>query len=166
MVITGNGKGKTTSAWGQAVRAIGHGFRVCMIQFMKGGACGEVAAAQKYLPIEVRHFGLDHFVKRNNPSALDKELAQQGLTTAKTIIDSGEYDMVILDEINLVLDFRLVALEEVLEMVKNKPPELHLIMTGRNAPAALIELADTVSEIIEVKHHHTVGIKSHQGIEY
>ena len=167
VVITGNGKGKTTAAFGQALRAIGQGYRVFVLQFMKGRKYGEFIAAEKYLPhLTIRMSGLDSFVMRNNPAAIDIELAQKGLVAAKEAINSGKYDMVILDEINVALDFKLIDLPEVIKLIKNKPPALDLILTGRYAPPEIIELADTVSEVQEVKHHYSLGIKDRAGIEY
>jgi cob(I)alamin adenosyltransferase len=167
IVITGNGKGKTTAAFGQALRAIGQGYTVFVLQFMKGRKYGEFIAAKKYLPhLTIRMSGLDSFVMRNNPAAIDIELAQKGLDTAKKAIKSGKYDMVILDEINVALDFKLIALTEVIELINNKPSNLDLILTGRYAPLEIIELADTVSEVQEVKHHYKAGIKDRAGIEY
>jgi cob(I)alamin adenosyltransferase len=167
MVITGNGKGKTTAAFGQALRAIGHGYHVFVLQFMKGRKYGEFIAAKKYLPnLTIRLSGLDSFVMRDNPAAIDIELAQKGLVAAQKAITSGKYDMVILDEINVALDFKLIALTEVMELIKNKPANLDLILTGRYAPPEIIELADTVSDIQEVKHHYNAGIKDRAGIEY
>jgi cob(I)alamin adenosyltransferase len=167
VVITGNGKGKTTAAFGQALRAVGQGYRVFVLQFMKGRKYGEFIAAEKYLPhLTIRMSGLDSFVMRDNPAAIDIELAQKGLVAAKEAINSGKYDMVILDEINVALDFKLIALPEVIKLIKNKPPALDLILTGRYAPPEIIELADTVSEVQEVKHHYSLGIKDRAGIEY
>ncbi len=167
MVITGNGKGKTTSAFGQALRAIGQSYRVAMIQFMKGRAYGEVVAVRKYLP-ELHHFqyGLDSFVMRNNPAPVDIDLARQGFEKAKELIAGNQYDMIILDEINVVVDFGLLPEEELLDLVKTKPPQLDLILTGRYAPEKLKEIADLVSEVTEVKHHYNAGIKDRAGIEY
>ena len=167
IVITGNGKGKTTSAFGQALRASGQGFKVFVIQFMKGRKYGEFKAAKKYLPdITVRLCGLDSFVMRDNPAAIDIKLAQKGLKVAKQAINSGKYNMVILDEINVALDFKLIDLNDVIELIKNKPAGLDLILTGRYAPAPIMNLADTVSEIKEIKHHYQAGIKDRAGIEY
>jgi cob(I)alamin adenosyltransferase len=167
IVITGNGKGKTTSAFGQALRAIGQGYKVFILQFMKGREYGEFIAAEKYLPnLTIRKSGLDSFVMRDNPAAIDIELAQKGLDIAKKAIVSGKYDMVILDEINVALDFELIKLKDVIDLIKNKPPALNLILTGRYAPKEIIKLADTVSEIQEVKHHYNAGIKDRAGIEY
>ena len=110
--------------------------------------------------------GLDSFVMRDNPAAIDIELAQKGLGVARKAIISGKYDMVILDEINVALDFKLIDLNEVIDLIKNKPPALDLILTGRYAPAEIIKLADTVSEVREIKHHYNAGIKDRAGIEY
>ena len=167
IVITGNGKGKTTAAFGQALRAIGQGYRVFVLQFMKGRKYGEFIAAEKYLPrLTVCMSGLDSFVMRDNPAAIDIKLAQKGLAAAKKAINSGKYDMVILDEINVALDFKLIALPEVINIIKNKPARLDLILTGRYAPSEIIELADTVSDVQEVKHHYSKSIKDRAGIEY
>jgi cob(I)alamin adenosyltransferase len=167
IVITGNGKGKTTAAFGQALRAIGQGYKVFVLQFMKGRKYGEFIAAEKYLPrLTIRMSGLDSFVMRDNPAAIDIELAQKGLDTVRKAIMSGKYDMVILDEINVALDFKLIKLKEVVELIQNKPAALDLILTGRYAPAEIIKLADTVSEVKEIKHHYASGIKDRAGIEY
>jgi cob(I)alamin adenosyltransferase len=167
IVITGNGKGKTTAAFGQALRAIGQGYRVFVLQFMKGRKYGEFIAAEKYLPrLTIRMSGLDSFVMRDNPAAIDIEWAQKGLDAARKAIKSGKYDLIILDEINVALDFKLIALPEVIELIKNKPVSLDLILTGRYAPPEIVELADTVSEVQEVKHHYAKGIKDRAGIEY
>ena len=134
---------------------------------MKGRKYGEFIAAEKYLShLTIRMSGLDSFVMRDNPAAIDIELAQKGLDAAQKAINSGKYDMVILDEINVALDFKLVALPKVIELIKNKPAGLDLILTGRYAPPEIIELADTVSEIKEIKHHYAAGIKDRAGIEY
>jgi len=167
MVITGNGKGKTTSAFGQALRAIGQGLRVCMIQFMKGREYGEVIAVKKYLPdLAYFQYGLDSFVMRDSPAPVDVDLAEEGFVKAREVIHSGDYDMVILDEINVAADFNLIPEDKVIELVKNKPPELDLVLTGRYASQGIQDIADLVSEVKEVKHHYNVGIKDRAGIEY
>lgn len=167
MVITGNGKGKTTSAFGQALRAIGQGYRVCMIQFMKGRKYGEVIAGEKYLPdLTFYQFGLDSFVMRDNPAQVDIDYARQGFEKAKEIVHSGKFDMVILDEMNVAVDFNLIPEEEVLSLIRSKPPELDLLLTGRYASEKLREIADLVSEVTEIKHHYNAGIKDRAGIEY
>ncbi|MFB3926820.1 MAG: cob(I)yrinic acid a,c-diamide adenosyltransferase [Syntrophales bacterium] len=167
LVYTGNGKGKTTAALGQALRVMGHGGKVFVIQFMKGKKYGEVLCAEKYLPnLTFCQCGLDSFVMKDNPAPVDVELARRGLDLAKQSISSHEYQMVILDEINVALDFKLIPLDEVLEMIKNKPADLDLVLTGRYAPAEVIELADMVSEVKEIKHHYSKGYKERAGIEF
>lgn len=167
MVVTGNGKGKTTSALGQALRALGHGGKVCMIQFMKGRKYGECLAAESFLPgLTMHQCGLDSFVMRENPAPVDLEMAEKGMELASQAVLSGEWDMVILDEINVALDFKLVTLADVLGLLEKKPHSLDLILTGRYAPQELIERADTVSEVQEIKHHYAAGIKDRAGIEY
>jgi cob(I)alamin adenosyltransferase len=167
IVITGNGKGKTTAAFGQALRAVGQGYKVFIIQFMKGRDYGEFMAAEKYLPrLTIRRSGLDSFVMRDNPAPVDITLARQGFDLAKKAVASGKYDMIILDEINVAVDFKLIPLEDVVDFIKNKPPALDLILTGRYAAKAIIKLADTVSDIKEIKHHYADGVKDRAGIEY
>ena len=166
-VYTGNGKGKTTAAMGQALRAIGHGLKVLMIQFMKGKKYGEVIAAEKYLPdLTIYQCGLDSFVMRKNPAPVDIDLAQQGLNMARKATSSGEYHMVILDEINVAMDFGLISTDDVVDMIKSKAPAVDLILTGRYAPPEIVALADTVSEVHEMKHHYSKGIKERAGIEF
>lgn len=167
IVITGNGKGKTTSAFGQALRAIGQGYKVFMMQFMKGRDYGEYLAAEKYLPrFTICRSGLDSFVMRDNPAPVDIKLARQGFETVKKAAASGKYNMMILDEINVALDFKLLPLQDVIDFIKNRPPDIDLILTGRYAPKEIIKLADTVSEVKEIKHHYAAGIKDRAGIEY
>ena len=167
IVITGNGKGKTTAAFGQALRAVGQGYKVLIVQFMKGRKYGEFIAAEKYLPrLTIHRCGLDSFVMRDNPAAVDIGLAQKGFEFAKKAIAGDKYNMIILDEISVAVDFKLVDLKQVVEMIKNKPPALDLILTGRYAAKEIIKLADTVSEIKEIKHHYAAGIKDRAGIEY
>lgn len=167
MVITGNGKGKTTSAFGQALRAIGQGYKVCIIQFMKGRKYGEVLAAEKWLPgLTIIQSGLDGFVMRDHPSPVDVDLARQGLKKAREVIHSKEYNMIILDEINVAVDFRLIPEEEVLGLIRNKPQEVDLVLTGRYASDKIRDIADMVSEVTEVKHHYYAGVKERAGIEY
>jgi len=167
LVHTGNGKGKTTAAFGQALRAVGQGLRVCVIQFMKGRKYGEFLAAERYLPNLTIHLsGLDSFVMRDKPAPVDIELARKGLDMAREAVSSGKYDMVILDEINVAVDFKLIPLEEVINLIRNKPAALDLVLTGRYAAPEIMELADTVSEVREIKHHYNAGIKDRAGIEY
>ena len=166
-VITGDGKGKTTAALGQALRAVGHGRRVFMVQFMKGRKYGEVLAAERYLPgLVIRQCGLDSFVMRGRPAPVDLELARQGLALARKALTGGEFDLVILDEVNVALDFNLLPLDEVLALIADRPAAVDLILTGRYAPEPLLAAADTVSRIEEVKHHYAQGFKERAGMEF
>lgn len=166
-VFTGSGKGKTTAAMGQVLRAVGHGFKVMIIQFMKGKKYGEVLAAERHLPeVTIIQSGLDSFVMRNNPAPVDIELARNGLNIAREALSSGEYQLVVLDEINVAMDFGLVSSQEVVEVIKSRKHDVDVILTGRYAPPDIIELADTVSDINEVKHHYSSGVKERQGIEF
>jgi cob(I)alamin adenosyltransferase len=167
IVLTGDGKGKTTGALGQALRALGHGLKVLIIQFMKGKKYGEVLAAEQYLPnLTIVRSGLDSFVMKNNPAPVDIELARQGLNLAKKALSSGEYSMVILDEINVALDFKLIPLDDVLDMIRSRHSSVDVVLTGRYAPPEIIEIADTVSEVKEIKHHYSKGVKERAGIEF
>lgn len=167
-VYTGNGKGKTTAALGLALRALGHGHKVFMLQFMKGSKnYGEIVAAEKYLPgLTIIQSGLETFVSKENPAQVDIDLALDGLKLAKKVILENRYDMVILDEINVALDFKLIPLNEVIELIKNKPPEMELVLTGRYAPKEIIELGEVVSEVTLVNHPYYHGVEAREGIEY
>jgi len=166
-VYTGDGKGKTTAALGQALRAIGHGMKVFMIQFMKGRTYGELMACERCLPdLTIVMSGRDEFVKRGSPEEVDLRMAREGLELAKKVVREGRHQMLILDEINVALDYGLLPLDEVLEFLRSCPRELEVICTGRYAPAELVELADMVSEVREVKHHYRQGVQMRRGIEY
>src|SRR3989475_327000 len=164
--ITGPGKGKTTSAFGQALRAHGHRFKIAIVQFMKGRIYGELDTLRSLPRIEVWQFGRVAFVDPKNPDPRDRELARQGMDKAWEIVRGGTHDLLILDEINVVADFGLIPVAEVLELAKARPKWMDMIWTGRNAPAAMIDLADTVSEVREIKHHYKKGIESRAGMEY
>ncbi len=166
LVITGNGKGKTTSGFGCALRALGHDFRVAAIQFMKGRVYGELLVLRDRLGVDVYQYGRNAFVDPKHPDPRDVLLARAGLDKAWEIVRGGQHDLLILDEINVVADFKLVSAEEVLELVKARPRWMDIIATGRSAPAALLDLADTVSEVREIKHHYRLGIESRAGMEY
>ncbi len=165
-VYTGDGKGKTTAAFGLALRAAGHNWRVLIVQFMKGDSgYGEVRAA-RYVPgLEVKQFGLKTFVQRGNLQPEDIQQAKDGLAFAREAVRSGRYQMVILDEINVAIDYGLVPLEEALDFVRSCPRELELVFTGRGAKQAVIEIADLVSEIKEIKHPYQKGIVNRVGID-
>jgi len=166
MLFTGNGKGKTTAAVGAAVRAAGHGMRVFMIQFMKGRFYGELSAAEHLPNLTIEQYGRDEFVDPRNPDPIDVELAGKGWERAEQLVRSGESRLIVLDEINVAVSFGLVPLERVVDLVRTRPAGIDMILTGRYAPAELIELADTVTEMKEVKHHFNSGIAMRKGIEY
>jgi len=164
-VYTGDGKGKTTAAFGLAIRAKGRGFKVAIVQFMKGVEYGEVISARK-LGIDVYQFGSPEFVDPKKPRDIDFELAEKGLKKAKEIIFSKNYDLVILDEINVAISFGLIDKNDVINILKNKPESVEIVLTGRYAPKELIEIADLVTEMREVKHYFQRGITAREGIEY
>ncbi len=166
LVVTGNGKGKTTSAFGTALRGLGHGFKVAVIQFMKGRIYGELAVLRDRLGVDVYQFGRNAFVDPKKPDPLDLELARQGLDKAWEIVRAQQHDLLILDEIIYVTSYDLLPENEVLALARARPRWMDLILTGRGASAELIELADTVSDVREIKHHYKKGIESRAGMEY
>ena len=179
-VITGDGKGKTTSALGLAVRAIGSNLRVYMIQFLKSGSTGELYTIKKYLSnMKIIQFGVDAVKERQksllefrdrgskftfNPDEEEKEAAVMGFEFAEKIIKSKEYDLVILDEINVVLNKNLIPIEEVLNLIKEHG-NVELMFTGRDAPEELLEAADYVNVVTKIKNPWDKGIKARKGIE-
>ena len=169
VVITGYGKGKTTSALGIAVRACGHNMRVSIIQFMKGDIyAGEWDGVKKLDCAELISTGKGFCGIMGNPYPFHehRENAQSAIRLVHEKMESGQFDIVILDEINNALHLRLVDLEQVLEIIRKKPPLVHLVLTGRDAHPQVIELADTVSEVVEVKHAYRKGIEPQPGIDY
>lgn len=166
-VYTGDGKGKTTAALGQALRAAGHRQRVIIIQFMKGQInYGELRAVENVPGLKIEQYGLPTFVERGNPSAEDMEWARKAMERVKEVIQGAGYDMVVLDEINVAVEYGLVGLDDVLGIIKAKPSEMELVFTGRYAAKEIIELADLVTEMKEIKHHYQKGIQAREGIEY
>jgi cob(I)alamin adenosyltransferase len=165
-VYTGNGKGKTTAAIGLGVRAAGAGLKVYMIQFMKGRRYSELDGLANVPHFTVVQFGRDEFVSKEKPEQVDIELAQKGLLHAREIIKKGDYDLVILDEINVALDYNLLSLQDVLTLLKEKPEPLELVLTGRYVSPEIIKHADLVSEILEIKHPYQKGVTSRKGIDW
>lgn len=166
-VYTGNGKGKTSAAFGLALRAIGRGLKVYIIQFIKGGFdYGELYVIDRLPNLTLKAFGQGKFITEFPPSSKDKEIAKETLQLAKKVVQSGEYDIVILDEINVALSLHLIKTEEVIELIKNKPKHVELVLTGRYAPKEIIEIADLVTEMKEIKHPFQKGIPPRKGIEY
>jgi cob(I)alamin adenosyltransferase len=166
-VYTGDGKGKTSAAFGLALRAIGRGLKVYVIQFIKGGFdYGELYVVDKLPNIKLKAFGRGKFVMQQPPGKEDVKLAEEAFQLAKEVVESGEYDMVILDEINVALNLKLISLEEVLKLIKRKPKYVELVLTGRYAPKEIIDAADLVTEMREVKHPFKRGFQARKGIEY
>jgi cob(I)alamin adenosyltransferase len=172
MILTGDGKGKTTSAFGQALRAAGTGMHVAVVQFIKGPwKTGEVTAlATTDLPITVERTGLGFTIERlRNPRiamSAHVEAARDGLERARTHLTSGEVGLVVLDEILGAVNADLVSIDEVLELIEARAKGVHVLLTGRDAPAQLIERADLVSEVRLVRHHLERGVAAQRGIEF
>ncbi|HBT20498.1 MAG TPA: cob(I)yrinic acid a,c-diamide adenosyltransferase [Peptococcaceae bacterium] len=166
-VYTGNGKGKTTAAFGQALRAYGHGFKIGIFLFLKDCSSGEVKTVKELLPdIDVKCFGSAVNWERGF-TAEDKKLVSEGFKIAKSVIRKGQLDMLILDEICVAVELGFIEENELISIIKEKPSHMEIIITGRNAPKALIESAHLVTEMREVKHpFKCLGLKARKGIEY
>jgi len=166
-VYTGDGKGKTTCALGLALRAVGQGLKVYLVQFLKGRDTGEARAAARLAPdLTMRSFGRPVLINLKAPAPEDLALARQALDLARELLAAGDHDLVILDEINVALAYGLVPLTEVLEMLKARPPWVEVVLTGRQAPPELIALADLVTEMRPVKHYYEAGVPGRRGIEW
>jgi len=167
IVHTGPGKGKTTAALGLALRAAGDELRVLMMQFIKSAKkTGERKAAPMLAPwFEIVQVGKG-FVRGGEEMEAHREAARAGLAEARRRLLSGRYDMVILDEINVAVHLGLIDEGDALRLLEEKPPGVHLVLTGRDAPASFVERADLVTEMREVKHHYHEGVKAQVGIEF
>lgn len=166
IVNTGDGKGKTTAALGTAFRALGHDKKVCVIQFLKGqGTYGERVMASRLQNMDWHICGKGFVFKKENVDD-DRKVAREGFELAKDIIDSDRYDLVILDEITYLPLYDFLDVGKIVEMIKNKPARLSIIITGREADEKLIDIADTVSVIEPLKHAYKQGIKAQKGIEF
>jgi cob(I)alamin adenosyltransferase len=165
-VYTGNGKGKTTAALGQALRAAGRNKKVLIVQFMKKWDYGELHSLKQIPQITIKTFGTKDFVYKGRAKEIDYQEARKALEEGIRGARSGKYDMVIFDELNVAVDFGLIKIEEVINFLKEKPEEVEVIITGRNATSELIDLADLVTEMQEIKHPFQKGIKARIGIEY
>lgn len=171
-VYTGNGKGKTTASLGLAMRALGRGWKVLIVMFTKGGNdYGELIFFSTLCPelkdkVKIVQAGLDRIVYSTNMSADDSKQIQKGWEIAKKAIQNDEYLLIILDEANIALDLKLIDLNEMIDVLKNKPEEMEIVLTGRNAKEEIIDIAHLVSEIKPVKHYWDKGIKARKGIEF
>lgn len=171
-VYTGNGKGKTTASLGLAMRALGRCWKVLIIMFTKGGDdYGELNSFRNLSPeisknLTIVQAGLDRIVYEKNKNADDEAEIKKGWELAKKAIQNDEYNLIILDEANIAIDLGLIDLDEVVEVLKNKPEDMEIVLTGRNANEKIIDLAHLVSEIKPIKHYWDTGIAARKGIEY
>ncbi len=171
-VYTGDGKGKTTASLGLAMRALGRCWKVLIIMFTKGGDdYGELNSFMNLSPaikdnLKIIQAGLDRIVYKNNETEDDVKEIQKGWELAKKAIKNDEYQLIILDEANIAIDMGILDVNEVVEVLKNKPEEMEIVLTGRNANPKIIEIAHLVSEIKPVKHYWDTGIAARKGIEY
>jgi len=165
-VYTGNGKGKTTAAFGLALRAVGAGKKVFFAQFVKGQIYSELEAVEKYLPsITIKQYGLDCFIV-NSPTEADIKAAKEGLAQVAEIIASGQYDIIVLDEANIAIYYNLFSVQELIDVITKRPKNVEIIVTGRYAPPELLEIAHLVTEMKEIKHYYTQGVEARKGIEF
>lgn len=172
-VYTGDGKGKTTAALGLALRAAGHGLRTYMGQFMKGREYGELAAprllgndAMGRPLLTIEQYGKATFLRAEEVEEVDILQARAGLRRAEAAMREGGYDLIVLDEVNVALYFGLLTVQEVADVIEHKPPQVELILTGRRAPEAILERADYVTVMQELKHPYERGIQAREGIEF
>ena len=166
-VYTGNCKGKTTAALGLAFRAMGRGLKTYIGQFMKGQEYGELNSARMVKPyITIEQYGRAGFVHvQNPPEQVDIDLAAEGLTRARRAMLSGEYDIVVFDEILTAHAFHLISVEEMLDLLRNRPENVEVVFTGRHAPQEVIDAVDLVTEMVEIKHYYRKGVMARDGIE-
>ena len=163
-VYTGSGKGKTTAALGLALRALGASLKVYIGQFIKDGNYSEVKTLRKLRNIKIEQFGRGCFIK-GKPKEKDIICAKKGLETIKKIISKRLYDIIILDEINIAQHFKLISTEDVINVLKNKPNNTEIILTGRYAPKKILNRADLITDMKEIKHYYKKGVKARRGIE-
>jgi len=164
-VYTGDGKGKTTAALGLALRASGHGLHTYIGQFMKGQRYGELEALRDHPFITLEQYGDPRCIRREEVTPQHMEEAHKGLQRAREVMLSGDYDLVVLDEVNVAIWFGLLTAEEVLDLLDDKPEQVEVVLTGRRAPQILIDRADLVTEMREVKHYYQQGVIARLGIE-
>ncbi len=164
-IYTGNGKGKTTAALGLGLRANGANKKVLLIQFLKDGLSSEIKAIKKLKNFDFKVFGKKGFVTKDDLTKKDFNLAEQGFNFAQKAIQSKKYDLIILDEINIAVYFGLLKEENIIDLIKKTPSKTELILTGRKANKKIIQLADLVTEMKEIKHYYK-KIKARKGIEY
>ncbi len=166
-IFTGDGKGKTTAALGTVIRALGHGLRVYIVYFMKGDyPYGERRIISELPNVDMASFGSLKFVDPKNVKPEEIEQAKQALATAREAMLSGSYDLVVLDEVNVAVAWKLVELDEVVKLINDKPQNVELILTGRYADVELVKMADLVTEMLNIKHPYDGGETAREGIEF
>ena len=165
-VYTGDGKGKTTAALGLALRALGQGKKVCLIQFMKKGDFGEIKALKKFKNITVKQFGQRSFANIKKPEGKDMAAAREALVFAALVLKENKFNLVILDEINVAAKFKLITDGDILNLIKIAPLSTEIVLTGRGAHAKILKQADLVTEMRAIKHYFNQGFKARKGIEY
>ena len=167
IVYTGNGKGKTTAALGQALRAAGHGMKVCIIQFIKGSwRYGELDAIKRFDDLIKLHVMGRGFTWKSENLEEDKKIAREGWQMAQSAIASGQYRLVILDELTYLAKYNMIPTQEFIDTITDKPESLHVVITGRGAPQELLDIADLVTEMKAIRHPYKAGIKAQKGIEF
>lgn len=165
-IYTGNGKGKTTAALGLMTRAVGNNFKIFFCQFLKGTEYGEINTIKYFPTVKHERYGRGVFIRKKElVTNEDKKLIKDGYESLKKALFSGDYDIVIADEILVTLRFDLLSIDEIKFLIDNKPENVELVLTGRNAPNELIELADLVTEMKEIKHYYKEGVPARTGIE-
>jgi len=166
-IFTGDGKGKTSAAIGTVIRALGHGLKVYIALFMKGNyPYGERKILAKLPGVTLKSFGSSQFIDPENIKPEEKQAAQEALAAARRAMLSGEYDLVVLDEVNIAVAFNLVEVEAVLRFIEEKPEGVELILTGRQADKELVKVADLVTECLKIKHPYDSGVEGREGFEY
>jgi cob(I)alamin adenosyltransferase len=164
-IYTRSGKGKTTAALGLAIRAAGCGMKILIAQFMKTRECSEIKALERFSDlITLKKYGQIRFIKKK-PVKKDIELAKKGIEEVKKMLASGQYDLVVLDEINIAEFFKLISIDEIIALIETKPKHVELVLTGRKTDPRIIEKADLVTEMREIKHYYSNGIKARKVIE-
>lgn len=165
-VYTGNGKGKTTAALGLALRAAGYGLRTKVIQFLKGVPYGELSSVSGVPSITIEQFGTKEWLHPQSIREEDRRRAREAMRRAREVVARGEANIVVLDEVNLALDWKMLPAAEVLDLMATKPDAIELVLTGRSCPAEIMAAADLVTEMHEVKHPYQRGIDARGGIEF
>lgn len=163
-VYTGDGKGKTSAAVGLTIRAVGAGLKVAFFQFLKGGFSSEIKILKSFPSIWYQNYGFSEISVKVTPEL--REILKRGWEDFKRLLFSGEYNIIVLDELTYILNWGVIEKEEWIEVFKQKPREVEIVITGRDAPKELIEIADLVTEMKNIKHYYEKGVQARKGIEW